>query len=56
MYIGERKMELSRELTNDAELQGKENSYYEKGMKLMYGIDEKPSIYMQILIGNGLLK
>ena len=44
-------MELSRELTKDSKLQEKEKRYYEKGMKLMYGIDEKPSLYMQILLG-----
>ena len=44
-------MELSREETNDLKSQNKEEKYYEKGMKLMYGIDEKPSLYMQILLG-----
>lgn len=42
-------MDLSRELTNDSKLQ--EKKYYEKSVKLMYGIDEKPSLYMQILLG-----
>ncbi|MDO5517328.1 MAG: nucleobase:cation symporter-2 family protein [Clostridium sp.] len=44
-------MELSRELTKDSRLQEEEKNYYEKGMKLMYGIDDKPNIYMQILLG-----
>ncbi|NME82588.1 purine permease [Clostridium sp. SM-530-WT-3G] len=43
-------MESTKKATNDFEYQ-KEEKYYEKGIRLMYGIDEKPSLYMQILLG-----
>ncbi|WP_294152802.1 nucleobase:cation symporter-2 family protein [uncultured Clostridium sp.] len=42
-------MELTRE--NSKELQGKRADYYDSGVKLMYGIEDKPRLSMQILLG-----
>lgn len=42
-------MELTKENSN--ELSEVKNDYYESGIKLMYGINDKPKLSMQILLG-----
>ena len=42
-------MELTKEKSN--ELQEKRRDYYDSGIKLMYGIEDKPKLTMQILLG-----
>lgn len=42
-------MELTREKSN--ELQKESADYYDSGIKLMYGIEDKPRLSMQILLG-----
>ncbi|MBE6062132.1 MAG: purine permease [Clostridium butyricum] len=44
-------MELSRQTAENSKLNEKKEGYYENSIKLMYAIDEKPSIYKQILLG-----